>query len=371
MKIQCLFACFLWIILSTACIRDEAPNAEADILTCTVAGDVLKSDPEIDNESVTLTVKSDADITCLAPEFTLTPGATISPVSGTTRDFTTEQTYIVTSEDQQWSKTYTVRCIVSGVTTEYHFELVTLDSRGRYQIFQDYTDSGDLVAWASGNAGFALTNSNLETEDFPTMQDEDGYEGKCAKLVTRSTGTFGELLDMPIAAGNLYIGTFDVLNALSNALGALHLGRSFTGIPTYLSGYYKYTAGDVYERDGVEVSGEKDQFDIYGIFFETDDEVQYLDGSNRFTSSNIVALARISDQEETDEWTHFYIPFEYEEGKTIDEEKLANGEYYLTVLFTSSINGDYFEGAIGSTLWIDEVEIIQADSDEEDEEDAE
>ena len=371
MKIQGLFLCFLWMIITTACIRSEAPNAEADILTCTVAGDVLKSDPEIDNESVTLIVKSDADITSLAPEFTLTPGATISPASGTTLDFSTDQIYVVTSEDKQWTKEYTVRCIVSGVTTEYHFELVTLDSRGRYQIFQDYTESGDLISWASGNAGYALTNSDLETEDFPTLQDEDGYVGKCAKMVTRSSGSFGELLGMPIAAGNLFIGTFDILNALSDARKATHFGRTFSSMPTYVSGYYKYTAGDVYERDGVEVSGEKDQFDIYGLFFETDDEVQYLDATNSFTSSNLIAVARISDQEEADEWTHFYIPFVYIEGKTVDKEKLANGEYYLALVFSSSINGDLFEGAVGSTLWIDEVEIISDDDEEEEEEDDE
>ena len=49
----------------------------------------IESEPEIDNESVTLTVKSDADITNLAPVFTLTPGATITPASGSAFDFTT------------------------------------------------------------------------------------------------------------------------------------------------------------------------------------------------------------------------------------------------------------------------------------------
>ncbi|MDD6766329.1 MAG: hypothetical protein PUF30_05085, partial [bacterium] len=71
-------AAVLSLLSLTACIREEAPNAEADILTCVVPGEVLKTDPEIENETVTLTVKGDADITHLAPEFTLTPGATIT-----------------------------------------------------------------------------------------------------------------------------------------------------------------------------------------------------------------------------------------------------------------------------------------------------
>lgn len=75
MTLRNLLFCFFMVMISVSCIREEAPNAEADILSCTVDGDILKAEPEIDNESVTLTVKSDADITNLAPVFTLTPGA--------------------------------------------------------------------------------------------------------------------------------------------------------------------------------------------------------------------------------------------------------------------------------------------------------
>ena len=79
MTLRNLLFCFFMVMISVSCIREEAPNAEADILSCTVDGDILKAEPEIGNESVTLTVKSDADITNLAPVFTLTPGATIKP----------------------------------------------------------------------------------------------------------------------------------------------------------------------------------------------------------------------------------------------------------------------------------------------------
>lgn len=63
-------------------------NAEADIETCSVPGDVLNREPIIGNDEITLPLKKGADITKLAPEFTLTPGATIEPASGTVRDFT-------------------------------------------------------------------------------------------------------------------------------------------------------------------------------------------------------------------------------------------------------------------------------------------
>ena len=361
MTLRNLLFCFFMVMISVSCIREEAPNAEADILSCTVDGDILKAEPEIDNESVTLTVKSDADITNLAPVFTLTPGATITPASGSAFDFTTPRTYTVTSEDGHWTKTYTVRCIVSGVSTEYHFEHITMEQKnGRYQIFYDFTSNGDSVTWASGNAGFALTNNKLEPLDFPTMQDDNGYVGKCAKLVTRSTGSFGSGFGMPIAAGNLFIGTFDLLNAIPDARKGTRLGRPFDHVPTYLSGYYKYKAGESYKVNGEEVKGKKDQCDIYAIFYETDENVKYLDGFNGLTSPNLISVARISDQKETDEWMRFYIPFVAKPGKVIDKDKLAKGGYQLSIVFSSSLKGDVFEGAEGSTLWIDEVEIIQS-----------
>ena len=103
------------------------------------------------------------------------------------------------------------------------------------------------------------------------MQDDNGYVGKCAKLVTRSTGSFGSGFGMPIAAGNLFIGTFDLLNAIPDARKGTRLGRPFDHVPTYLSGYYKYKAGESYKVNGEEVKGKKDQCDIYAIFYETDE----------------------------------------------------------------------------------------------------
>jgi hypothetical protein len=82
MKLKNLIACFFLGFIMVSCIQDEAPNAEADIIACSVPGDVLNRDPIIENNKVTLIVKAGTDITALAPKFTLTPGASIIPNSG-------------------------------------------------------------------------------------------------------------------------------------------------------------------------------------------------------------------------------------------------------------------------------------------------
>jgi hypothetical protein len=61
---------------------------------------------------------------------------------------------------------------------------------------------------------------------------------------------------------------------------------------------------------------------------------------------------------ETSEWTKFDLDFKSQNGKTINTEDLKNGKYKLAVVFSSSVMGAYFQGAVGSELWIDEVEII-------------
>ena len=85
-----------------------------------------------------------------------------------------------------------------------------------------------------------------------------------------------------------------------------------------------------------------------------------LDGSNSLTSENIVAKAQISEEDavETDEWTAFELPFEPMNGKEINKSKLQNCKYKLSIVLSSSVEGAYFKGAVGSTLYVDELELI-------------
>ena len=101
----------LLAIFSSSCIREEAPNAEADILSCRLPGVVMTTSPIITNNSINIFVGPGTDISSLAPEFTLTPGATINPLSGTERNFNTPQEYTVTAADGVWKKTYIVSVI--------------------------------------------------------------------------------------------------------------------------------------------------------------------------------------------------------------------------------------------------------------------
>jgi hypothetical protein len=208
--------------------------------------------------------------------------------------------------------------------------------------------------WASGNVGFMLSRNSALPDEYPTVLSSEGHTGSCAKLETCSTGPFGEMVNMRLASGNLFIGTFDVQSALTNPITATRFGVPFNYKPTLLMGWYKYTPGAVLQdKSGNPISGETDSFDIYAVLYEN---TQTLDGTNILSSPLVVAVARIENPTASSTWKYFELPFVYQ--REIDQSKLDNFQYNLTVVFSSSKNGGEFIGAIGSVLMVDDVEVV-------------
>lgn len=390
MRLNKLFILYSLLgILITSCIQDEAPNAEADITGISFETDILANsyidlnpsyDEVLNAYPIQINVKKGTDVTNLSPMFELTPGATINPASGSNQDFTTSVFYTVTSADKKWQRTYSISVReqkASNIPTVFHFENVRLikgisstndpEKELYYHEFYEKQNEEELT-WASGNKGFNWAASNSKTADYPTVQYENGKVGKCVKLETRLTGSLGNMVGMPIAAGNLFIGSFNMQNAITSPLSATRFGTPFYNKPIRLTGYYKYKAGDRFYENG-EYTSRKDIYNIYAIFY---DGVAYdndgkaidvtLDGNlpnENYQHESMVALALVSNPHETNDWEFFDIPFDYQRyGKKIDETKLANGEYKIGIIFASSKDGATFEGAPGSTLLIDEVELI-------------
>ena len=377
MKIKTLIACFILACAATSCIQDEALNSEAAIDACT-GDDVQLANINADSKLINVYVNKGADLSKQKLEFVIPEGATIKindQAAGDTEatyDFSEEphsRKFTVTSEDGQWKPVYTVNVVLAELPTSFNFE--ELLPSNDYDIFYEFQpgtsqEISKVLQWSSGNPGFKLTGMANSKTDYPTVQVANGFRGKGVKLETRDTGSFGAMVKMYIAAGNLFIGNFDVTKALAGQEGALKattFGFQFYKHPKTLKGYYKYKAGPVYTENNQPQSGVKDRFDIYAIMYEADDNSFMLDGTNAKTSNKLVYLAQIKADAavETDQWTEFSLPFEPQNNKSIDEQKLQNGKYKLGIIFSSSIDGDRFKGAVGSTLYIDEVELICED----------
>ena len=354
------------VLLFSACIKSEALNAEADIIKCTIEEKgILKTEPIINNStsgkySVTFLVKEPKDILAITPNFELTPGATIKPQDGVTKDFTHPITYVVTSQDGKWQKEYTVAAVQTNLPKKYSFETISEKST-KFHTFVERIDGIEVMEWASGNSGYlSAPVPKDKPEDFPTFQSPHGRTNACAMLVTRSTGGLAGALKKPIAAGNLFIGSFDPTNAMFDPLSTTLFGLPFSEKPIALRGYYKYAPGEKFTDEHSNILDKIDTGDIYAVFYESDETDFTLDGSNSLNHPNIVSLARVPNITQTpkDKWISFDIPFQLQEGKTIDLDKLAQYKYKLSIVFTSSLEGAKFKGAVGSTLLIDDVELI-------------
>ena len=376
MRYHQLIVSAIFALALSSCFKDEAPNAECDIIEASLHVDnptdifynptdtlvrVLYTD-----DNISFSVRRKADLTSLAPTFRITDGATISPASGSVHDFSKGPViYTVTSEDKEWSRSYKVSFIpvirTSKDTLSFNFEDYHLDSKDKYYIWCEKHEDGNMYDdWATGNAGYGLTNGSAGPEAYPSTVLDEGYEGKGVKLVTCSTGPFGQMVKLPLAAGNLFLGTFDMSIALKTPRLATGFGLPFDKKPKTFTGYYKYTPGEKFQnKDESIVEGKVDEASVYAILYRNHDEdgnPVVLNGDNVQTSPLIVAKAIAANIVPTDKWTQFTVDFSYLED--FDLDLLENRGYNLAVVFSSSDEGAFFQGAIGSTLCIDNVKII-------------
>ncbi len=371
----------------SSCIREEAANAECDITGVDSAwvnqlydSHIIRSTNYfVSNNALMFFKEKDADCSSLAPIFTLTPGATINPANGTVRDFSEPQTYTVTAEDGVWKKDYTVSFILPLLNYKQDFARTELGgSTSQYENFlfaQDVTPAASVVPgtnthtpdiaylshiWASGNGGYAFTGMAKSPEDYPTFSSAESDGNTYARLETKATGSFGEAVNMRIAAGNLFIGEFREQSAMLYPRRATRFGlQILQGEPRTLQGKYKYTAGPDFTDETGEIRPEMhDTCDIYAVVYEVDPrDFVPLNGDDVLSSDRIVLMARIDDPGEPQEWTHFAEPFKAKNGKTFDPQRLEENGYAIAIVITSSRQGAYFRGSVGSVLMVDDIEV--------------
>lgn len=369
-------------LIVTGCIREEAPNMEADIeaIDLSAFGNLLEEDPEVGEDKITLTLKENPPSMRFAPHFQLSKGATISPENGTELDFSSPQKYIITSEDGKWQKEYLVEVFVrtaytppsppspspspspspnSPQTLRFSFENIEVKQTKSpvgifHQFFEGVTGQEQRI-WSSGNEGYntlaKILNPNLTAESYPTYQNAAGLQGKSVTLVTKTTGALGKLGGAPLAAGSLFLGSF---KSHSNPIKSTRFGipYPFKKAPKNIQGHFKYTAGAKMTKTK-STSRQKDGWDIYAIVFEKSAKDNFLLGDHQFADSRMVSVAKLPETQrrEANTWTPFEISFENIAGKSFDPNK----EYFYTIVMSSSVEGGVFNGAEGSILQIDEL----------------
>jgi hypothetical protein len=94
------------------------PNIETDITGISLAEQTGAYRIIAVNHTVEIEVVMGTDVTSLGPTFSLSPGATINPASGVSRDFTNSLEYLVTAEDGLTSQVWTVSVTLEQASSE-------------------------------------------------------------------------------------------------------------------------------------------------------------------------------------------------------------------------------------------------------------
>ena len=253
------------------------------------------------------------------------------------------------------STTYNYRVTVDGAAgSEQSFTTageVVLENGG----FESWYQDGDIYVpnasgsnasgssfWGTGNPGAASFIGNLTT---PTS---DAVSGQAAKLESKNAL-------IKLGAGNIFTGDF----SLDGTNGILHFGQPFTTFPTALRLYYKYTSTTI-NRIGDEVGslenlrGRPDSCHIYVALSDKSEpyEIRTRPSVRKVfdkNDANIIAYGEFISGSSTSSYQQITIPLEYRANRT---------PRYIVIVCSASKYGDYFIGGEGSTLWLDEMELV-------------
>lgn len=207
---------------------------------------------------------------------------------------------------------------------------------------------GEEMFWDSGNHGSATLNKNVTSPD-ETYKHSGRYS---VKLQSQFVGilSFGKF-----AAGNLFAGQYLRTDGTD---GVLSFGRPFTSRPTKLKGYIKYTPGTVdYSSNSELPTGATDIGNIYIALGDWSEPIEIRTKDKKLFDKNDEKIIAYGEWEITSETQgadggllEFEIPLDY--------RSLDRIPSYIVLVASASKYGDYFTGSTGSTMWIDDLELI-------------
>lgn len=337
-------------------------SSEAKIKSFTFDSPIVTEQPVIDEANGTITFKVSEKATDdelkLTPAITVSDKATITPAASVKQDFsgTNSVVYTVVAEDGT-IKEYRVSVAGKQAVLKYSFEEWENVPGGFFNEYDKPQPTSELATSAEGAAMLKL----MGVTDVPVFKSTDKKSGTYAiKLVTMDTSDKANALVPAITSGSLFTGKF-VMGDLENdsKLTFTKFGIPYTHKPLAFKGWYKYTPGAKFidgsdVKNIVTVPNKIDECSIQAVLYKISNDNETLTGVDINTSDKRVAVAQLSDGTAKAEYTYFNIPFKYLPGKSYE----AGAKYKMAIVCSSSKEGDFFKGAGGSTLILDELEIV-------------
>ena len=250
----------------------------------------------------------------------------------------------------------------SNVVQEFTTEAaVQLPNAG----FEDWSGStpmliygnGQEMFWDSGNHGSSTLDIDVTTSD-SSIKNSGNYSAKLKSAYPNFLG-IGKF-----AAGNLFVGQYLETDGTDGVLG---WGRPFTSRPLALRGHIRYISGTVDHGRNHISDGQPDQGIVYIALTDGQTET-YGETEWAFivrtkdkklfdpNAENVIAYGEQVWKSNTDGtgMVEFTIPLDYRATNRIPT--------HIILVASASRYGDYFEGSTGSTMWLDDLELIYEES---------
>lgn len=260
--------------------------------------------------------------------------------------------------------------VISEVTTDYPVQL----PNAGFEEWQGskpmliYSGDESNMFWDSGNHG--SSSVSFTAVDLTTADSSIKHSGEySAKLKSQFVGISG--LAGKFAAGNLFVGKF--LGTEETYYGILGWGRPFEARPYALKVWVKYTPGTVDYTETDKISkGDSDIGKIYiAVGDWVSDDSEYKEwpvvvrtyGPKLFDPKSLGTIGygeiEFTEQIQGADGTmvSFEIPIDYENYGGFNRVPKS-----IIVVASASKYGDYYSGSTGSTMWIDDMELIYKES---------
>ena len=243
------------------------------------------------------------------------------------------------------------------------FEQSSTSASGNYP---EFYASGEDPWWGSGNGSTGINGSAAFGGFIICAPDKsekhDGSQSACL------SSTWARV---KFAAGNLFSGYCAGLVGTKG--GKVAFGRAFTGRPTALKVWVKYSTGNInridsapagvnitsndYDTGRIQIALGTWDYRVYGgtrecpILVNTTDTGTFVDFA---TDASTIAYGDLqltgNASNSHNVWKEYTIPIEYS----------SETDYpsYIVVSCASSKYGDYFTGCDSSKMWIDQMELV-------------
>jgi len=280
----------------------------------------------------------------------------------------TEYTYKLKIEGEIIGEPMTFTTSDAPIVPNGDFEETT--SAGKYYEFYNVNSlvpENRSIWWGSGNGASINGTSGSADMGFVICapDTEVKYSGNQSACLSSAWAL------VKFAAGNLFSGTFAGLEGTDG--GRVMFGRPFTGRPTALKVWVKYSAGKVnrissypagetvttndYDRARIQFALGVWNPKVYGgdktspILVNTTKESTFVDYTNdpsTIAYNELILQSDASDSHNT--WKEYTIKLNYKDEKTMPT--------HIIISCASSMLGDYFTGCDSSKLWVDKMELV-------------